>query len=223
MKLPFWATFLTILGLVILCGLGSWQLQRLAWKNDLITQLDAAYDNQTSVPIALDKIDQDYIYGRVSGRLLTGKALLIGPRTQDKEIGHDLIVPLQTNDRTLLVNMGWSNYPLDEMPIYHLQGKKVWFEGMIVTPSWNAFTPENDPQNGLWYKLDIDQIAAIKDLKNPYPFILRAEAASHKYDTAFPNNDRLYPNNNHLQYAFFWFAMAGALLVVYVLRFLKKR
>lgn len=220
MKLPFWATFLTLLGLCILCGLGTWQLQRLEWKNDIIARLGVAYDGNTSIPLDLDNINQDYVYGRVKGTFIPSKALLLGPRTQDKKIGHDLIVPLKIKDRTLLINMGWSDWPLDEMPIHHLQNRNVWFEGMVVTPGWNSFTPENETDKNLWYRLDTREIAETKRLNDPYPFILRAEQASHKFDAAFPNNKRVYPKNNHQQYAMFWFAMAAALLAVYVLRFI---
>lgn len=221
-RLPFWATLLTLLGLIVLCGLGAWQVQRLAWKQDIITKLDQAYEGQSSAALDLDNITDNFAYGRVSGRLLADKALLLGPRTQNKEIGNDLIVPLQTNGRTLLINMGWSNWPLEDMPIKHLNGKTVWFEGLINTPHWNSFTPPNEPDKDLWYRADINEIAEVKALKEPYPFVLRAEHASHKYDAAFPNNERLYPNNNHLQYAFFWFAMATALIVIYVLRFITN-
>ena len=224
MKLPFWATFLTLIGLCVLCGLGSWQLQRLTWKNDLISTLNKAYESPQHTPLDLQKITgSEFIYGQVDGIFMPNKALLLGPRTSNKEIGNDLLVPLQVGQRTLLVNMGWTKHPLDEQPIDHLQGKKVWFEGLIRTPKWNSFTPENIPEDDTWYSANIEQIAEAKALQAPFPFLLRAENASHKFDAAFPNNERLLPNNNHLQYAFFWFAMAGALASVYTLRFVFKR
>lgn len=219
-KLPFWATFFTILGIGILCALGTWQIQRLAWKNDIIARLDKAYETQGATALNLDTPPHDYSYGRVKGRFLPDQAFLLGPRTQNKKIGNDLIVPLLIDKHTLFINMGWSDSPLYKMPIRHLQGKNVWFEGLIVTPHWNSFTPQNEPDKDLWYRLDTREIATIKNLPDAYPFILRAEHASHKFDAAFPNNEKLYPNNNHLQYALFWFAMAIALLAVYILRFI---
>ncbi|MEZ5814571.1 MAG: SURF1 family protein [Alphaproteobacteria bacterium] len=224
MKPPFWATLFTALGVLILCSLGTWQVQRLAWKNNLIDKLNRAYETEEAAPLDLENItNQEFTYGRVSGIFMPDKALLLGPRTMNKEIGHDLLVPLKTQNRTLIVNMGWTGAPLDKQPIYHLQGKKVWFEGLARTPKWNSFTPENRPEQNAWYKADIEEIAQAKNLDAPYPFILRAEHASHKFDAAFPNNPRLLPNNNHLQYAFFWFAMAAALMGVYTLRFIVRK
>ncbi|GJL85536.1 MAG: SURF1-like protein [Micavibrio sp.] len=223
-RLPFWATLMSVLGIIVLCTLGSWQLQRLAWKTEIIAKLDAAYESENSKAIDIANFeDSDFTYGRVSGTFLPQKALLLGPKTKDKKIGYDLIVPLKQKKATILINMGWTEWELEELPIYHLKNKWVWFEGLARAPGWNSFTPENVPEEELWFKPDIDNIATIKNLKNPAPFMLYAEHASHKFDASFPNNARWSPNNNHLQYAIFWFIMALALAVIYGLRFLRKQ
>ncbi len=222
-KLPFWATIMTVLGIAVLCTLANWQLQRLAWKSEIIAKLDAAYESENSKPLDIENFeDGDFTYGHVSGTFLPHKALLLGPRTKDEKIGNHLIVPLKQKNATILINMGWTEWNLEELPIHHLKNKKVWFEGLARAPYWNSFTPDNVPKQDLWYKPDIHNIATAKDLKNPAPFILYAEHASHKFDAAFPNNKRWSPNNNHLQYAIFWFTMALTLAVIYVLRFLRK-
>ena len=41
-RIPIIPTLITAIGVLILCGLGRWQLERRAWKHDLITRLDAA-------------------------------------------------------------------------------------------------------------------------------------------------------------------------------------
>ena len=220
-KLPFWATLLTFLGLLILCTLGTWQIQRLSWKEDIIAQLDKAYEINPDTALNLEAA-QNYDYGTVTGTFLPQKAILLGPRTREGDVGNDLIVPLEINNKTLFINLGWSAWPLDEMPIDHLQNKDIQITGLIIIPSWNSFTPENKPEENLWFRLDVEEIARVKNLPNPYPFILRAESTNYKMDAAFPNNEKLYPNNNHLQYAIFWFAMAAALLSVYILRFVKR-
>lgn len=219
-RLPFWATLMTLMGLIVLCGLGTWQLKRLAWKTDILTKLDMAYESGGSEALRLDDIGEgDFRYGRVEGTFLADKAVLLGPKTRDKKIGNDLIVPLRMEGRTLFINMGWTEWPLDEQPIYHLNNAQVWFEGVVRTPGWNSFTPENVPEKNQWYKPDTGEMAAAMELANPYPVIMYAEHASHKFDAAFPNNTRWHPNNNHMQYAVFWFSMAVILLVIYTLRF----
>lgn len=223
-KPPFWATFLTFCGICVLCTLGAWQYQRMGWKHDILTKLEAAYETSQSEAIDFQSIEKDdFAYGRATGIALGDKAFLLGPTVKDKEIGKNLILPLKTNQGTVLINMGWSAAPLEQQPIQALNGKRIWVEGRARAPHWNSFTPDNDPDNGLWFKPDIEEIAALKDLKDPIPFILYAQATSHTFsNNAYPNNARWAPQNNHLQYTLFWFAMAFALAAIYGLRFLRK-
>lgn len=224
-RLPLWGTALTVTGLIILCGLGYWQLQRLAWKSDVLNKLDAAYAGQ-SEPADLEQQNFEegsFIYGRAKGVVLADKALLLGPRTKDDEIGHDVIVPIKTATGTIIiVNLGWSNMALKELPIQRLNNQTIWLEGIARAPSWNHFTPENEPDNDRWYKADLVEIAKVKNLPLPKPFMLYAERASDEFGAALPNNERWSPNNNHMQYALFWFAMAAAMAGVYALRFLRR-
>ncbi|MCB1563154.1 MAG: SURF1 family protein [Alphaproteobacteria bacterium] len=199
-----------------LCALGIWQVKRLAWKEGIISKLDAAYAHTAdSAPLDLTSIQPgDYSYGWVEGIFMPDKALLLGPRTREGRIGNDLIVPLKIKDRTLLINMGWTDAALEDLPITHVQDKKIRFAGLAFTPSWNRFTPDNDPAQDLWFKPDIQEIAQVRGLANSFPFILYAQEASYKFDATFPNNTKYYPNNNHLQYAIFWFTMAFLLLIM---------
>ncbi len=50
MKLPIGATFFTAAGVAILLSLGTWQVQRLEWKNDIIERLNEGYDRAASAP-----------------------------------------------------------------------------------------------------------------------------------------------------------------------------
>ena len=223
-KFPLLATLLTALGLVVLCGLGTWQLQRLAWKQNVLSKLNAAYEGKNAASLLEQKFTTgDFLYGRAAGTFKPDKAILLGPKTRDGNIGADLIAPLITPQGTIFVNMGWSAYGLGKQPIYHLQNQTVWFEGLARAPSWNSFTPENQPKENIWYKPDLEEIAAVKDLPPPLPFMVYAEHASHKFDAAFPNNERWQPNNNHAQYTMFWYSLAGVFLVIYVLRFWIRR
>ena len=41
-RIPIIPTVITAVGIIVLCGLGRWQLERRAWKHDLIERLAAA-------------------------------------------------------------------------------------------------------------------------------------------------------------------------------------
>lgn len=223
-KLPFWATLLMITGVIILCALGTWQIQRLAWKNDILAKLDAAYENPETNPNLSTLAENDFIYGTMKGRLLFDKSILLGHMVQNDKPGHFLITPLETSQGTLLINMGFTpnDQPLETHPVKSSNGQTLKVSGIIRQPKWNSFTPENNPEKNTWYRADTKQIATAQNLKNTIPFVMYADSASRKFDAAFPNNERWAPNNNHGQYAFFWFALASSLIVIYILRFLRK-
>ncbi|MEM7303743.1 MAG: SURF1 family cytochrome oxidase biogenesis protein, partial [Pseudomonadota bacterium] len=45
-----------VMGFVVLCALGSWQVQRLHWKNDLIARVEL---RSKAAPKSIDSIDLD--------------------------------------------------------------------------------------------------------------------------------------------------------------------
>ena len=221
-RIPFWASFLTVIGVVVLCGLGTWQLQRLAWKTDIIAGLEAAYDSQSGATVfAQGFTGGEFIFGTVEGTFLPSKLVKLGPRTGGGTISYDVLVPLAIGESVLFVNLGLNPEPYKKLKLSEFENKTIRFEGLARVPGWNSFTPENEPENERWYRADIQQMAAVRNLDNPLPHILYAETASEDLGP-FPHNTRWMPKNNHLQYALFWFTMAGALVVVYVLRFIRK-
>ena len=88
-KIPFWGTILTVLGLSVLIGLGTWQVQRLQWKQDILVKLDAAYAGLTDPqqvnqrPFSRQNFTEgEFLYGHTGGAFLPDKAILLGPRTR---------------------------------------------------------------------------------------------------------------------------------------------
>ena len=224
-KPPLIATLLTLVSVIILCSLGTWQIKRLAWKTEIIDNLNAAYKNQTDpqtfTPQSLN--EQQFAYGTVTGIARPDKAILLGPRTFNKKIGHHLIIPIIKDNKTYLINLGWTAHPLDTLPIRHIKNKSFTVTGLARAPEWNSFTPENRPDQNLWYKPDIAEIATIKNLPNPAPYIIYADHINYKLDAQFPKHERWHPKNDHAGYATFWFSMALALLAIFYLRFMHTK
>ena len=224
---PILPTILMLLGVGILCTLGTWQIQRLAWKNDLISQLDQSYADKKQNPTVLDlstASTDSYDYGRVHGVIIQNSPFtMANTRYKDEVLSKNVVIALRVKNRPLWVDLGWN---ADTNALDFLNGldhKKIWIDGLVWQPKWNSFTPENKPDKDQWYKLDITQISEFKNLKKPYPFILRAENTSMTLAEEFEYHTRPDPNNNHLQYALFWFSMAGVLMVIYALRFLIQK
>lgn len=222
-KPPLIATLMTAAGIIVLCTLGAWQFQRMQWKNEILTNLNAAYNEGASskqlTPQSLDT--QQFAYGVITGTFQPDKAILIGPRVHgalDKKIGSHVIVPVIKDNHTYLVNLGWTDSDLKSLAIHTKQNQTITFDGLARKPDWNSFTPDNNLEKDLWYKTDITEIAAAKELENPVPYTIYASTPGEF--TSIQPHERWQPSNNHAQYMAFWFAMALSLIGIFWLRFI---
>ena len=151
--------------------MGSWQVQRLKWKTELIAKCE---DRLVRDPLPLPpRIDHDAIadfdYRRVyaTGRFRHDKEMLIGPRVHDGEQGYMVVTPLEREGgegTTVLVNRGWipkRSQRQRDRPGGLPEGE-VRVEGLLREP-WkkNMFTPENRPDKGEFYFPDVHQMAQL--------------------------------------------------------------
>lgn len=228
MKLPWGATLATSCGVAILIGLGTWQIERLQWKQDIFQRLQAGYEmarqQQAITTQQLDTLAQEsspISYGMVKGHLMRDKAILLGGRIHDGKPGYHLLVPMVTQSgRPLMVNTGWvdmlwSDNTQDRLIDLPSSGEEISVSGALRQSDWSFFSSKNSPANDIWFRPDIAQIAQEKDIENPYPFVLYAEKTEPSLQGVLPQEERWQPRNKHLQYALFWYALAICLMGVY--------
>ncbi|KIJ66323.1 hypothetical protein HYDPIDRAFT_86403 [Hydnomerulius pinastri MD-312] len=144
-------------------ALGTWQLQRLQWKINLIDELEEKLERD---PILLPKrinvaVLPEFIYRRVllRGRWDHAHSMLLGPRVREGAQGYHVITPLvRTDGSTVLVDRGFigkdfaKNYDRSE-------AGEVEIQGMLRTShTRNSFTPDNQPDQGNWYWADVDSM-----------------------------------------------------------------
>ncbi len=225
-KIPFWATALTLLGVIILCTLGTWQIQRLHWKEKLLTQIDALYESPAATnPVTRETLNDaasrgdDFLRGTIRGHYLPEKSFRTGPRILDDKQGSHLYTPFVLQDGgTVLVNRGWM--PNDNAAPIPTPSGTINAPGLFRKPdAANHFTPPDDLSANIFYHIDPAKIGAAKNLDHPAPYILYLERDD---DGTLPRAISAKPslNNNHKSYALFWFTMAGVLVVIYALRFI---
>lgn len=215
------AAFFLIGGTFLMLTLGTWQLQRLEWKQGIIEKLNQEYAKAGNPPrLSLEEIKnakEDIIYGSIKGHFIHDKELLFGPKPHDGSIGYHVLTPLKTTTGTILVNRGWiDEKDKDQLPNAHLNGE-VTVTGIIRTPDWNSFTPNNNPQTDVWTKLNVSQIGQIKQLKKLSSKILYLDKALSNDGMIKLVHQKWYPRNKHKQYAIFWFSMAFIFLGFFVL------
>lgn len=232
-RFPSGLTVATAVALGILIFLGVWQLQRLAWKEDLLARIEAL---QGAPPQPVETVlarppegpQADFI--RVE---LTCPGLAAAPYVQlyavrDGQAGQRLIsaCPAAAGPyRTVLVDRGFvADSILARPAVDHADRAPVHVVGVLRRPDKPTFvTPRNDAAANLWYARDIPAMARALDAPDPAPLMVMAETASN------PDWKGLVPSalppeisNRHLEYALTWFGLAGALACVYAASLWKR-
>jgi surfeit locus 1 family protein len=227
-RLNFWMTVCALPALMILIGLGVWQLQRLDWKEALLAERAARL---AAPPISLSAVPadgwRDYELRRVAvrGRYLFDKSLEIQSRTWRGRPGVHIVTPLALEaDGTILVDRGWAPPPDMRRPgeMRRPEGV-VSLEGVLRTGGkTSAWVPDNEPARGIWFFADPAAMAAAAGLPNAKPYLIEAAFGG---EEGYPHGGRTRTEipNNHLQYALTWFGLAAALVAIYVLYHVRRR
>lgn len=208
-----------------LCALGTWQVQRLAWKRALIAQVDQrAHAPATPAPArsewpALSSDNAEYRHVAASGTYQYDRQTLVQAATELGS-GYWVMTPLQLPDGgTVLVNRG---FVLPAWRKNQAAASQPPAEGRVtgllrMGEPGSGFLRNNDPASNLWYSRDLQAIAAARGLTDVAPYFIDADAASSPgRDPAREPVGGLtvlsFPNN-HLVYAITWYALALMVIV----------
>jgi surfeit locus 1 family protein len=232
--IPIGQTIAVAIALAILVGLGSWQLQRLKWKEGLLARI-AALEHAPARPLepALDALarGRDVNFTRVSvscpGLASARFVELYG--LKDGQAGWRLISACEAASdryRTILVDRGFVPDSVSARPkVDPADQAPVAVTGILRAPDKPSFVaPANQPGAGRWFTRDIAGMARALGAPAPAPVFLFAETSS---SPGFP---ALQPAplptsipNRHLEYALTWFGLAAALVGVYAAGLLQRR
>ncbi|WP_431311051.1 SURF1 family protein [Methylobacterium nigriterrae] len=206
------AALLAVLGLV---GLGTWQIERRAWKLDLIARVESrihAAPAPAPGPAAWPRISPEDAYRRVRARgtFLHESETLVQAVT---ELGGGfwVITPLRTPDGTVLVNRGF--VPADRRDAETRRAGEVAGEATVtgllrISEPHGAFLRANDPAANRWTSRDVAAIAAARGLGTVAPYFIDADAAPNPGGLPVGGLTVVAFRNDHLVYALTWFALA---------------
>jgi surfeit locus 1 family protein len=221
-------TIACVILFAILCGLGTWQLERLQWKLALIARVNS---HMATAPLPLDAFlamnGDDAQYRRVSldGRFDHAREAYVFTTDQGAAVYH-VLTPLRTGDgKVLMVDRG--EVPKEKLdPATRAAGN---VEGDVhVTGVWRvpdppgAFTPPADPAKRIWFARDLAAIAAADHLNLAAPVVVEADATPNP--GGWPRGGQTVVNfrNQHLSYAVTWFGLALCLLGVWLAYHISK-
>ena len=104
-----WPTVISLPMLAVMLALGVWQLQRLAWKTDVIDTLTARLaEPAVQAPEEIDPQAMEFLKVELTGEWLHESEMLILGRPEKGTPGFHIVTPLRTVDgRHFIVNRGW--------------------------------------------------------------------------------------------------------------------
>jgi surfeit locus 1 family protein len=221
----FWPTVFTVPVVLLCLGLGLWQIERLFWKRELISQRQAAVAAAPIVaPRSLEKARNLEFHPIIDeGVFLHAKEIFLGATSEAGRNGYQVLTPLQeSGGRIVFVNRGFIPAELKD-PAKRSDGQiagAVRVQGLLrlppaEKPAW--FLPDNRADLNYWFWVDLPAMAAADGLDRVAPFYIDADATPNPGGWPKGAVTRLALRNDHLQYAITWFSLAVALIVIYFL------
>jgi surfeit locus 1 family protein len=218
-----------VMAFAVLVSLGLWQLDRKAWKEQLIAtisqrlsappvalpaaaawpQLTAAHDEFLRVAATAE-----FLHDREARVYTVGSSMRDGPAGP----GYWIFTPARLGDGAIvMVNRGFVPEGRQD-PATRADSQLAGQVNLVGVLRWpeapGLFTPAADPARNLWFSRDSDAMAAVKGV-SAAPFYLELE--SPQPPGGLPRTGRLHAvlPNNHLGYAITWLGLAAVLTGVY--------
>jgi surfeit locus 1 family protein len=227
---PPWRGLLipAVLAFCVLIGLGTWQIQRKAWKEGLIAELHrelAAAPIALPGPAAWHRLDRKALeYRRVkfSAVFENSKEALVwaAPSAFRPDVsgpGYWVLTPARLPDGgTVMVNRGFVPDGRQD-PKTRAQGELSGPVDIVGALRWPGhrhwFTPNDDPAHNLWFVTDPRAIAAAKNIGSVAPFYVEQESPAPPGGLPKPGKLVVRLPDNHLQYALTWYGLALVLVI----------
>ncbi|MHA7873835.1 SURF1 family protein [Roseivivax sp.] len=207
-----------LIGTAILISLGVWQVQRLAWKEGILAQIEERISGPAEpLPRVIDPEAQRYQPVALEGEIQAGELhVLVSVKRQGP--GYRIIAPFETEDgRRVLLDRGFVPEASRDAP--RRTGPTEVSGNLHWTDDRTSSTPENDVEGNIWFARDIAPMAEALGTE-PLLVIARAETPPAPGIAPLPVSTRGIPND-HLQYAITWFSLAAiwiAMTLAYILR-----
>jgi surfeit locus 1 family protein len=219
---------LTLIVLAGLIGLGSWQINRKAWKEALIETLAqrlAAAPSDLPPPQRWGELNQgedEYRHVRFTAGLVPGEDALIFTsgstfRPDVSGPGYWVFAPAKLAgggavvvDRGFLPN-GEGDPAARDAPAPGAPAEMVGVMRWPETSAW--YTPAPEPGHNLWFVRDQLAIAKAKNWGEVAPFFIELESPQPPGGLPIPGPLEPTLPNDHLQYAIIWFSLAAVLAI----------
>ena len=215
MKHKFLFSVFIIFFIFVFIALGTWQIIRLNWKNNLILEIENSLKNP---PVQLSQSNQqNYLKIKTSGRVDFEKQIYLYNLNDSGTPGFEVLNPILIDGENYLLNRGWIPFEKKDTPEINILDQNN-IEGTLKTQGRkNIFKPDNDIKENYWFSLNREDILKFTG-KEFSKYIIYLDG-----NYQFPRPKKITANisNNHKKYAMTWFSLAISILLLY-LYFRKK-
>ena len=215
MKNKFLFSVFIIFFILVFIGLGTWQIIRLNWKNNLILEIENSLKNPP-VELAQSK-KENFLKIKTSGFIDFDKQIYLYSLNDSGTPGFEVINPITIEDENYLINRGWIPFEKKGTQEINLFDQKNIIGTLKLQGRKNIFKPDNDLDENYWFSLNREDVLKFTG-KNFSKYIIYLDG-----DYQFPRPKKITANisNNHQKYAITWFSLALSILLLY-LYFRKK-
>ena len=215
MKNKFLFSVFIIFFILVFIALGTWQVIRLDWKNNLILEIENSLKNP---PVELSQSKKaNYLKIKTSGSIDFEKQIYLYNLNDSGTPGFEVLNPILIDGENYLLNRGWIPFEKKDTPEINIFDQNNIIGTLKTQSRKNIFKPDNDIKENYWFSLNRDDILKFTGKKfSKYIIYLGGD-----YKVPKPKTITAKISNNHKKYAITWFSMAISILLIY-LYFRKK-
>ena len=194
----------------IFIALGSWQLVRLNWKNELLNKIDVSLKKE---PVDLmTNVPKDYLKIKTSGVIDFDKQIYLYSLNEKGLPGFNVVNPIIINNKNFLLNRGWIPFNKKNTKEINIFDHKTILGTLKKQTKASRFKPVNDVKDNYWFTLDRNDVFKYTN-KNFSPFIIYL---NNNLELPKPRIITVNIPNSHKKYAITWFSLALSIFLFYL-------
>jgi surfeit locus 1 family protein len=226
-RVSFWPTAAAIFFIVVTIMLGNWQLSRAQEKEERQTQLNQLSQQPViSIPTSPIRLE-DYKFRKVKvhGTYVPTHTIYLDNKIKRGRAGYQIITPVRLGESSMhvLINRGWvaAGRTRSELPDIPTPTGKVTVSGIAESPTMRTLELSTETVSGqVWENLHLDRYRKATGLTLQPLLVLQENDVKDGLLREWTRPDSGASRN--LGYAFQWFSMALAILILYLVLNVKR-
>ena len=226
-RVSFWPTVAAIFFIVITVMLGNWQLSRAQEKEERQAQLNQLSQQPViSIPTSPIRLE-DYQFRKVEvhGTYVPTHTIYLDNKIKKGRAGYQIITPVRLGESSMhvLINRGWvvAGRTRSDLPDIPTPTDKVTISGIVESPTMRTLELSTETVSGqVWENLHLDRYRKATGLTLQPLVVLQENNVKDGLLREWTRPDSGASRN--LGYAFQWFSMALAILILYLVLNVKR-